>query len=93
MDQAIGILGQAVLVLVGLVLLVMLVFVLLLVVRAIRRLVYELSTPAALVLAAGFGSRRVPGRGPIEPVERGLWALLSGGGAGAGRRLIGLYLA
>lgn len=45
MDQAISVIGQAVLVLVGLVLLVMLVFVLLLVVRAIRRLVHELRQP------------------------------------------------
>jgi hypothetical protein len=45
MDQAIGILGQAVLVLTGLVLMVLLVFLFLIVVRAIRRLVHELRQP------------------------------------------------
>ena len=45
MDQAIGIIGEAVLVLTGLVLMVLLVFLFLIVVRAIRRLVYELRQP------------------------------------------------
>jgi Na+-transporting methylmalonyl-CoA/oxaloacetate decarboxylase gamma subunit len=45
MDQAIGILGQAVLVLAGLCLVVVLVFLLLIVVRAIRRLLHELRQP------------------------------------------------
>jgi hypothetical protein len=49
-DQAISVIGQAVLVLVGLELLVMLVFVLLLVVRAIRRLVHELRGPRSTTL-------------------------------------------
>lgn len=45
MDQAISVIGQAVLVLSGLVLMVMLVFLFLIVVRAIRRLVHELRQP------------------------------------------------
>jgi hypothetical protein len=45
MDQAIGILGQGVLVLTGLCLVVMLVFLFLIVVRAIRRLLHELRQP------------------------------------------------
>jgi Na+-transporting methylmalonyl-CoA/oxaloacetate decarboxylase gamma subunit len=45
MDQAIGILGQAILVLVGLACVVMLVFLILLTIRGIRRLVRELRTP------------------------------------------------
>jgi hypothetical protein len=45
MDQAISVIGQAVLVLTGLVLMVMLVFLFLIVVRAIRRLVHELRQP------------------------------------------------
>jgi hypothetical protein len=44
-DQAIGILGQAILVLVGLACVVLLVFLILLTVRGIRRLVRELRTP------------------------------------------------
>ena len=45
MDQAIGVIGQAVLVLVGLACLVALVFFILLTIRAIRRLVRELREP------------------------------------------------
>jgi hypothetical protein len=45
MDQAIGILGQAILVLVGLACVVMLVFLILLTIRGIRRLVRDLRTP------------------------------------------------
>jgi hypothetical protein len=44
-DQAIGILGQAILVLVGLACVVLLVFLILLMLRGIRRLVVELRTP------------------------------------------------
>jgi hypothetical protein len=44
-DQAIGILGQAILVLVGLACVVLLVFLILLTLRGIRRLVVELRTP------------------------------------------------
>jgi hypothetical protein len=44
-DQVIGILGQAILVLVGLACVVLLVFLILLTIRAIRRLVRELRTP------------------------------------------------
>jgi Na+-transporting methylmalonyl-CoA/oxaloacetate decarboxylase gamma subunit len=45
MDQAIGIIGQAILVLVGLACVVMLVLLILLTIRGIRRLVRELRTP------------------------------------------------
>jgi Na+-transporting methylmalonyl-CoA/oxaloacetate decarboxylase gamma subunit len=44
-DQVIGILGQAILVLVGLACVVLLVFLILLTIRGIRRLVRELRTP------------------------------------------------
>jgi hypothetical protein len=44
-DQAIGILGQAILVVVGLACVVMLVFLILLTIRGIRRLLRELRTP------------------------------------------------
>ena len=47
MDQAVGILGQAILVLVGLACVVLLVFLILLTVRAIRRLIRELRTPTS----------------------------------------------
>jgi len=46
-DQAVGILGQAILVLVGLACVVLLVFLILLTVRAIRRLIRELRTPTS----------------------------------------------
>lgn len=45
MDQAIGILGQAILVLVGLACVAMLVFLILLMIRASRRIVRELRQP------------------------------------------------
>jgi len=44
-DQAIGVLGQAILVLVGLACVVLLVFLILLTIRGIRRLIRELKTP------------------------------------------------
>jgi hypothetical protein len=44
-DQAIGILGQVILVLVGLACVVLLAFLILLTIRAIRRLIRELRTP------------------------------------------------
>lgn len=47
MDQAIGILGQAILVLVGLACVVLLAFRILLTIRAIRRLIRELRTPTS----------------------------------------------
>lgn len=47
MDQAIGILGQAILVLVGLACVVLLAFLILLTIRAIRRLIRELRTPTS----------------------------------------------
>jgi hypothetical protein len=49
MDQVIGVMGQAVLILVGLALLVMLVFFVLQVVRAILRLVRELRPSRAVL--------------------------------------------
>jgi hypothetical protein len=49
MDQVIGVIGQAVLILVGLALLVMLVFFVLQVVRAILRLVRELRPSRAVL--------------------------------------------
>lgn len=55
MDQAIGIIGQAVLVLTGLVLMVLLIFLLLIVVRAIRRLVHELRQPRGRQLLDRWG--------------------------------------
>jgi hypothetical protein len=45
MDEAIGILGQTILVLTAIALVVVLVFVILLTIRGIRRLVRELRTP------------------------------------------------
>jgi Na+-transporting methylmalonyl-CoA/oxaloacetate decarboxylase gamma subunit len=45
MDQAVGILGQAILVLIGLACVVLLVFLILLMIRGIRRLIRELRTP------------------------------------------------
>lgn len=47
MDQAIGILGQAILVLVGVACVVLLAFLILLTIRAIRRLIRELRTPTS----------------------------------------------
>lgn len=47
MDQAIGILGQAILVLVGLACVVLLALLILLTIRAIRRLIRELRTPTS----------------------------------------------
>jgi hypothetical protein len=49
MDQAIGIVGQAVLLVAGLVLLVVLVFLLMIVIRAIKRLWLELNPPKRTV--------------------------------------------
>jgi hypothetical protein len=46
-DQAIGILGQAILVLVGLACVVLLALLILLTIRAIRRLIRELRTPTS----------------------------------------------
>jgi hypothetical protein len=45
MDQAVGIIGQAILVVVGLVLLAFLLLVLLAIIRAIRRLLRDIRTP------------------------------------------------